>query len=427
MLLTIISAIIALSVLIIFHEFGHFLIAKCSGIRVLEFSLGLGPKIIGIKKGETLYKLSWIPFGGFVKLAGMEPKEIKHEPYEFASKRTPIKTAVVAAGPVFNFILAFLIFTITAFIFGIPTLPTTTLKSASELLKPGDKILAINDKKVKNWNTLLELLSRKDTSRCLIKRGEVEYELMLPKNIGLEPLIPPIIGRVAKDGPAYHAGIQKGDLITKITTKEIKDKDTILLTTEIKDWDTLVSIIHRNPAKELSLGWLRHGAYMEAKLTPEPEQILIDDTLKEIGLIKVLMPTGRKLIGIRAFKLGLFETTGTVLLTFWTLKKLITGKIPFKTIGGPIAIVQFAGESAKWGIESFLSLLAFLSIALFIFNLIPFPPLDGGQVLLIFIERIKKSPISERTISLVQNIGFALLLILIFYITIVNDIPRLLK
>ncbi len=117
MLLTIISAVIALSILIIFHEFGHFIVAKRSGIRVEEFSLGLGPKIIGIKKGETTYRLSLIPLGGYVKLAGMDPKEIKGEPYEFTSKRTPIKIAVILAGPVFNFVLAFFLFTIINFIF----------------------------------------------------------------------------------------------------------------------------------------------------------------------------------------------------------------------------------------------------------------------------------------------------------------------
>ena len=432
MLLTIISAIIALSVLIIFHEFGHFIVAKRSGIRVEEFSLGLGPKIIGIKKGETTYRLSLIPLGGYVKLAGMDPKEIKGEPYEFTSKRTPIKIAVILAGPVFNFVLAFFLFTIINFIFGIPTLPTTTVKSVGvqnfEPLQSGDQILAINGKEAHTWNDILELLSERDSSQCSIKREGVEQEVILPKSISLElePLIPPIIGKVAKDGPAYRAGIQEGDLITKITTKEIEGEDTLVSIIEIKGWDSLVSVIHRNPKKEVSVEWLHNGNHREAKIIPDKEQVLIDDKVIDVGMIKVLMKIERKPMGIRAFKLGFLQSIDTFVITLSIFKKLILRKISTKTLGGPLAIVKFAGESARWGLESFLTLMAFLSINLLILNIIPFPPLDGGQVLLILIEKIRRKPISERIITLIQNVGFALLMVLILYITI-NDITRWIK
>ncbi len=432
MLLTIISAIVALSVLIIFHEFGHFIVAKRSGIRVEEFSLGLGPKIIGIKKGETTYRLSLIPLGGYVKLAGMDPKEIKGEQDEFASKRTPIKIAVILAGPVFNFVLAFFLFTTINFIFGIPTLPTTTVKSVGvqnfEPLQSGDQILAINGKEAHTWNDILELLSERDSSQCSIKREGVEQEVILPKSISLElePLIPPIIGRVAKDGPAYRAGIQEGDLITKITTKEIEGKDTLVSIIEIKGWDSLVSVIHRNPKKEVSVEWLHNGNHREAKIIPDKEQALIDDKVIDVGMIKVLMKIERKPMGIRAFKLGFLQSIDTFVITLSIFKKLILRKISTKTLGGPLAIVKFAGESARWGLESFLTLMAFLSINLLILNIIPFPPLDGGQVLLILIEKIRRKPISERIITLIQNVGFALLMVLILYITI-NDITRWIK
>ncbi len=431
MLLTIISAVIALSVLIIFHEFGHFIVAKRSGILVEEFSLGLGPKIIGIKKGDTTYRLSLIPLGGYVKLAGMEPKEVKGEPYEFAGKRPLIKIAVVLAGPVFNFVLAFFFFTLTTFIFGIPTLPTITVKSAvgthhGASLQPGDQILAINGKEMQCWNDIIKLLYTTDSSQCIIKRDGEKLELTLPKSLEIEPLISPVIGKVAKDGPAYRAGIQEGDLITKVVTEEITDKGTLKDTLEIKEWNTLVSVIRENPEKELSIGWLHNGNYREAQIVPDKEQALIDDEVKDIGAIKVLMEMGKEPIGISAFKIGFLQSVDTFILTLSFFKKLIFRKVSTKTLGGPIAIVKFVGESARWGLESFFTLIAFLSINLLILNIIPFPPLDGGQILLVLIEKIRRKPISERTISLVQNIGFALLMMLIVYISI-NDITRWIK
>ncbi len=433
MLLTIISAVIAFSVLIVFHEFGHFIVAKRSGIKVEEFSLGLGPKIIGITKGDTIYKLSLIPFGGYVKLAGMDPKETKGEPYEFNSKRATIRIAVILAGPAFNFILAFIIFTITNSIIGLPTLPTTTIKSiencdSTTVLQSGDQILAINGEETHIWNDVLEGLANKDSSKCLIKREDAEFELTLPKSISSElvPLILPIIGKVAKDGPAYQAGIQDGDLITKLITTEILDKDTVIDTFEITEWDNITSIIHANPEKEVSIEWLRNENYMEAKVIPDKEQALIDDEVKDVGMIKVIMKMNREPIGISAFKFGFLQTVDTFILTLSFFKKLFLREVSTKNLGGPIAIVKFAGESAKWGIESFLMLVAFLSINLLILNLLPFPPLDGGQILLILIEKIRRKPISERTIAIVQNIGFVLLIALMLYVT-TNDIVRLIK
>lgn len=415
MVLMVISAIIVFGILIIFHEFGHFLFAKRAGIRVEEFSIGFGPKIIQIKKGETIYKLSLILFGGYVKLSGMEPKEVTGESYEFMSKSTFVKTGTVLAGPIFNYVLALIIFTCVALIFGIPTLPTKIVKSSSSTqFQAGDEIVAIDDKKVEVWDDIIDKLLIKDSIKCVVKRENELIEVVLDRNSNLTPLIPAVIGKVVKGGPAWKAGLRSGDLIVKVNEKNIPD------------WDSLVSIIRCNPGNELQIGWLRKDNYMEGKAVPIKEEALIDGKIQEIGMLKVQMCIAHRSIGAAAFKEGIMRTTGTTLLTFTFLKKLLTRKISPRTLGGPVAIVKFAGESARWGIQSLLLLIGFLSIQLFIFNLLPFPPLDGGIILLILIEKFKKSPISQQTIKWVQNIGFTLLILFIMYITM-NDIARLIK
>lgn len=416
MALTIVSAIIVLGVLIIFHEFGHFLFAKRAGIRVEEFSIGFGPKLIQIRKGETLYKLCLIPLGGYVKLAGAEPKEITGAPYEFASKSAKLKIGTVLSGPVFNYVLSVLVFSGVALIFGIPTIPTRIVQSSSNpQLCPGDEIIRVDGEQVKVWDDIIEKLLASDSIKCVVKRDTELIEVMLDKNSVLTPLVPAIIGKVAAGGPAWKAGLREGDLVIKVNAEKVPD------------WDSLVRIIQRSPGKELVISWVRAGNYMEGKAVPEKAEALINGKLQEIGMLQVQMLTSRRPIGFfAAFKEGFIRTTGIIVLTGSFFKKLLTREISTKSLGGPLSIVKFAGESARWGLENLIVLIGFLSIQLFIFNLIPFPPLDGGVILLILIEKIKKSPISQQTIKWVQNIGFALLILFIVYVTI-NDIARLIK
>jgi len=251
--------------------------------------------------------------------------------------------------------------------------------------------------------------------KCLLQRNSNIQEISLIKtdSIKLEPLIPTVVGKVIKDGVAWRAGIREGDLITKINGQKIKE------------WDSLVSIIQQSPNKETSIEWSRNGVLSETKLIPAKEQMLDENNkIKDIGMIGVQIKTVRKSLGIRAFKEGFLRTIDTIAITFWFLGKLITGTIPSKALGGPVAIVKFAGQSARWGIDSFINLIAFLSVQLFILNLVPFPPLDGGQILLITIEKLKRKPISKKTITLIQNIGFGALLLFMAYVTL-NDITRL--
>lgn len=421
MILTLLSTIIVLSILIIFHEFGHFIVAKRSGIKVEVFSLGLGPKLVGITKGETSYRLSLIPFGGYVKMAGDELKEAKGVPNEFFSKRPAIRTAVVVAGPFFNLILAWIFFIIVSFIQGINELPTTTIKSVTNQpqLQVGDKIISINGIKTNTWDEIFLQTKKTDSVTCVVLRGDSQQHITIyGKDPDITPLLAPIVGRVIKDGRAWKSGIRENDIITRLTL----NKDTL----EISNWDTLVAIIQNNYETPIGFTWLRNNSTMNAIVTPEKTQIMDEhDKVKDIGIIGVQLKTIRKNITFfEGIKDGTLRVGKVIDLVFRFFKKLFIGKISPKLLGGPVAIGKFAGESARWGIDSFMTLIAFLSIQLFLLNLIPFPPLDGGVILLICIEKIQRHPISEKTTLLIQNIGFGLLMLLMIYVTF-NDILRL--
>lgn len=430
MFLTIIFAIIALSILIVVHEAGHMIVAKKSGIRVPEFSLGFGTKIFGIKRGGTEYKLSLIPLGGYVKLAGMEPSEIKGEQDEFASKNIWIKLSVIVTGPFFNLLLAFLIISFALLFLGISTLNTTVVDNIGHQkeLKHKDKILTIDGKKVNSWDEIAILLQDKDSAVCEIERNGRSNLLTLYSedgNFGITPFISSEVGEVARKHPAYNAGIRKGDIITKIENKEVHS------------WTEMVNIIQKNANKSLAIEWLRPACHSEAAgrddslmngfVIPKEQQRMVGDSIIKVGIIGISMKLGKKHIGILSFKHGFIQTCEITGITLAFLKKLISGKVSAKkSLGGPLAVVKVIGESAQWGIESYLNLIAFISIQLFILNLIPFPPLDGGQGLIVFIETIRKKPLSEKGLKLIQNIGFAILILFMAYVTF-NDITRMIN
>jgi regulator of sigma E protease len=408
MLLQIIGAIVVLSILIVFHEFGHFIVAKKAGIKVHEFSLGFGPKLIGIKRGDTEYKLSLIPLGGYVKLAGMDPGEIKGEKFEFASKSLGIRALTIFAGPFFNLILAFIFYFFIGIIFGVGVLNTNKVGADSLPLKALDEIITVNGKPTKTWDEIAREFSKRDTSLVTVVRDNDTIQVRVSKKIGIKPFIPSLIAEVERDSPAWKAGLRKNDRIVKLDGKEITT------------WDNMVSIIQNSPEETLSVVWMRKGKMDSSLVIPKKEKAMIGDTIKEIGMIGVAMPMGKK----RSLAYGFYQTSYTISLTFSFIVDLVRKKVSPKYLGGPIAVVEFTGKILKLGISRFLSFIAYLSIGLFILNLIPLPPLDGGQLLLLLIEKIRGRALTEKGIIAVQNIGFAFLFFIMIYVTF-NDITRI--
>jgi regulator of sigma E protease len=346
MLTTIISFIFVLGLLVFIHELGHFISAKMVGIRVERFSLGFPPRMIGKKIGDTDYCLSWVPLGGYVKMAGMIDESmdttIKGEPWEFQSKSIWQRVFVISAGPFMNILLAIVIYGMIVYFNGIGEPVGTT------------------------------------------------------------------VGEVLPGKPAETIGLQPGDVITSVDQQPVET------------WQELTKIIHSHPGEELEITWVRDGEEFTSVVTPELQP------QSNIGLIGI----GSK---IQYRKAGFFEAVGygfnislrIVKLIGASIKLIITGEESIKSaLGGPIIIAKMAGESAKMGLQSLFEFTAFISLNLGLLNIFPFPVLDGGHLVFLGIEAIRRKPLSIKTRLAAQKVGMALLLALMVFI-IINDISRI--
>lgn len=350
---TIIAAIVVLGVLIFVHELGHFLVAKWFGIKVLRFSLGFGPKIIGKTFGETEYCISSVPLGGYVKILGQDMEEEidpDEEDRAFSHKPVWARMAVVVAGPLFNLLLAVLIFSVV-YMFGVPRLTTR-------------------------------------------------------------------VGSVDKAFPAYKAGIRAGDVILSVNGQKVES------------WMDLSRAIRSSKGSQINLEVQRDNRVISIKVTPKIRKIKnIFGEEKEVRMIGITASREivRKSVGFfKAFIMGIQRTWEIIYLTFVSIIKIIERVIPAKTIGGPIMIMQMAGQQAKEGVVNFALFMALISINLGILNLLPIPILDGGHLFFMFFEVIFGKPLSVRKMEIAQNIGLALLILLMVF-AFYNDLSRIFK
>jgi regulator of sigma E protease len=345
------SAIILLGVIVFVHELGHFLCAKLVGVRVLKFSLGFGPKLIGRKYGDTEYLVSSVPLGGYVKMFGEEPdEELKEEEKPFAYNCQPVwkRFVIVFSGPLFNILFAVIIFFFIFF------------------------------------------------------KG---FPVLLPE-----------VGEVLNNSPAAHAGLVKGDRIIEING------------VTINQWDEMTTVIYNSHEKPLSFKIKRDSRTFSVSITPERKKIKdIFGELKEIGIIGI-KPSESTFIKkediVDSAKDAIIRTWEISVLTVVSIVKLIQRVIPASTIGGPILIVQMAGEQASRGLLNFFLFMALINVNLGILNLLPIPILDGGHILFLGIEAIRRKPTNEKIIAIAQRVGLAIILTLMAF-AIYNDIIRL--
>ena len=435
-------ATILLGILVFVHELGHFIVAKSLGIKVLKFSLGFGPKVVGKKYGETEYLLSAFPLGGYVKMLGEEPdEELDEAEKDRAYNYQPLwkRFSVVFSGPLFNLFFAVVIF-VLIFLSGVPVQKpdignvTENSPAARAGLMMGDRVLEINGTPVLSWDEI-EASVRQDMGRPVslkIWRGgetldvSVTPEKRAGKNIfgeskeswdiGISPLIYPIVGRVMNGTPAEKAGIREGDRIIDIGG------------TELKSGQDVTSIIHENPGRELRFKIKRDDQLIEFLISPEKKtEKTPDGKEKAIGLIGISPAPNdfvRTFGPVKALSLGITRTWEISALTLVSIVKLIQRVIPAETIGGPILIFQMAGQQASHGAMNFFSFMAVISINLGILNLLPIPVLDGGHILFLGIEALRRKPLSEKVIMASQRVGLAVLLMLMAF-AFYNDIVRL--
>jgi len=436
------SAIILLGVIIFVHELGHFLFAKILGVRILKFSLGFGPKIIAKKYGDTEYRLSSIPLGGYVKMLGEETgDELSEEDKPFAYNYQAVwkRIIIVASGPIFNLAFAILLF-IVIYLSGVPTPYPDMGKilenspAAKAGLRMGDRVLAINGNTIESWDEMDEALQKSSGKSLLFKvhRSQKDIELTVTpvsktgKNlfgeeqaywdIGASSLLYPVVGEVIKGGRAEKAGMREGDRIVKIDD------------TPIETWQDMTAIIHNNPENLLHFTIERDNRIVTASITPEKKNISIPGSdEQELGIIGI-KHFGNDFIKKYnlpdAVSLGVKKTWDISVLTFVVIIKLIQRVLPIEVIGGPIFILQMAGEQASRGLLDFFFFMAVININLGILNLLPIPILDGGHIVFLSIEAIRRKPLSDKIIAISQRVGIVALITLMAF-AFYNDIMRL--
>ena len=425
---TVISFLLVLGVLIFIHELGHFAVAKWANVGVERFSLGFGPRLIKVKRKETEYCISLIPFGGYVKMVGeSQDEEVKEEDEKrsFSGKPLNLRALIVAAGSVMNLVLALFLFPLI-FMLGIEV-PAYIDKPAvigyvakgeagdKAGLKKGDTIEGINSKKVATWEDFFrELTLNPDKSLSIsISRDSTVSTVTFPSEIlntgmGVYPLIPPVIGDVSKGFPAEKAGLKSGDVIKTVDGMPISH------------WVELQEIIKQSAGKKVFL--IERGEKsFQVEIVP-----VYNGELKAyiIGVMQGEDTVVKRHGFFESVRLGLSRALDMVVLLFVVIKGLIVGTYSVNTLGGPIMIAQVAGRAAESGIVELFSIIAFLSLQLGIINLLPIPVLDGGHLFFFLIEKIRGKPLSEKIVSISQQIGMTLLIALMVFVTW-NDILRL--
>ena len=453
-LLNIIAFIFAIGILVTFHEFGHYWVAKKSGVKVLRFSVGFGRSLYQwLGADGTQYRIAAIPLGGYVKMLD-EREDPNIDPNEqhraFNRQSLQVRSVIVAAGPLANFLLAFILSFLT-FVIGIsgvrPVIGEVRPDSvaANAGIQIDDEILAVNDQDVKSWQEvgmaildaatseqqlMLELTQDKfdEASRQvtidtagLNMLGDAGYMEALGFS-GPVPRIPAIVADISSGGSADRYGLQVGDQIVAFNGESVAD------------WGYLVDQVQQNASKSVELTVERNG---QVEVLPIEIDAFEQDDGKLIGRIGVRVDTEQAREELKKYQVFIrygpvesvwfaaVKTWEITRLTFKILWQIVTGSASLKNISGPLTIAEVAGTSIAIGIGTYLSTLALLSISIGILNLLPIPLLDGGHLLYYLIEFFKGSPVSENTQGLAQHIGIALLGGLML-LAIYNDIYRLL-
>ena len=439
---------ITIGILVFIHEFGHFAAAKLSGMRVDVFAIGFGKRLFGWNKltgftfgdlpkdldlqGNTDYRVSLLPLGGYVKIAGIidenydkDYAETEPQPWEFRSKSTPKKVFVLIAGVLMNLLLTIFIFWGINFFQGKQVIETTKIGVVADTtaayklgFRTNDKILAIDGKKVNDWESVIEGLisAQKPFAKIEILRNGKDTVLTVAsneiKNIAQQGyFLPigdtrPIINMVMENSPAEDAGIKEGDIFLAINGEEVKSVQDV------------IRIVSSHKEQPIEIKLLRDTDTLAVTATPNMEG-LIGVSLSETYTGKV---SYRSYGFFESFEQSLINIRDYTVLTYKMLSKVIKGDIAFgSAFGGPVKIAKFAAKSAENGMISFLYFLAALSLSLAIINIIPFPGLDGGHLVIVLIEAVLRRELSVKVKMLIQNIGFALLLLLTIII-IYNDI-----
>lgn len=439
--------IVALGVLITVHEFGHFWVARRCGVRVERFSIGFGKALWRrTDKLGTEYVIALIPLGGYVKMLDerAEPvaPELRH--YAFNNKTVGQRAAIIAAGPIANFLFAIFAYWLV-FIIGVPGVRpvvgeiTPNSIAAQAQIQPGTELKAVDGIETPDWDAVrLQLVAKIADEHTTLSVAQFGSNQRQDKTLDLRqwafepdkedpvsslgirprgPQIEPVLSEVQVNSAASKAGLQAGDRIVKVNGQPLTQ------------WMTFVTLVRDNPDKPLALDIERQGSSLSLTLTPDSKQVN-GKAEGFAGVVPKVIPLPDEYKTVRQY--GPFsavleasdKTWQLMKLTVSMLGKLITGDVKLNNLSGPISIAQGAGMSAEFGVIYYLMFLALISVNLGIINLFPLPVLDGGHLLFLAIEKLKGGPVSERVQDFSYRIG-SILLVLLMGLALFNDFSRL--
>jgi regulator of sigma E protease len=442
----VLPCIVILGVLILFHELGHYLVARWCGVKVLRFSVGFGrPLLRHVGRNGTEWVLAAIPLGGYVKMLGETDGDVPASELHMAFNHQSVgrRFAIVAAGPIFNLLLAVVLYWALNMVGSDelrPTIaPTDVAESPAKAagVRAGDLVLSVDGDEIKSWQDLRWVLLQHAVDRSevqlLVRTQEGEEAIRaLDLNefsldaagkedavvlMGLRAYTPPfpaLIDNVEEGGAAALAGLRKGDEIIAI------DGQAMASSQDVAD------LLHATPGQARVFTVRRAGSELELpvttgeKTTPDGKVVGIIGVRFDISALFSYVRYGPGEALVRAVRL----TWETSALSLKSIGQMITGRISVKNVSGPITIADFAGRSAQLGLAPFIRFLAFISISLGILNLLPVPVLDGGHLLYYAVEFLKGGPLSVRVMEVGQKIGLTLLLMLMAF-AFYNDISRL--
>jgi regulator of sigma E protease len=447
--------LLTLGTVVVIHELGHFLFCKLFGVYVKTFSIGIGPKLLRKRWGETEYTISAVPFGGYVKMAGEGMMEEIQDTGTWEGRKYPLGTEegnleaasidadipphrlffnrpawqrllVFIAGPLFNLALAFLVFTGLILSQGLSYDPITEVGlvregslAAEAGVQVGDVITMVDGKEATSWDEAWAAMFYRDPA---LDAGRNEAILTLDRQgTPLEVAVPlpqadgsgvqyndlesanTTIGRVQKGGLADELGLRQGDILTSVNG------------TEVTSFGMIAGVINERPGQETAITWERDGSLMSGVVTPELDEVAPGVTKGRIFI--EAMKESRKVGLGEGIALGYRQTGFTVQYILKSLWDLVSRKLGLGSVGGPLRIGQAAGDMLRWGFDRLMNFIAFFSVNLFLLNLLPIPVLDGGHVLFLLVEVVRGGrPVPERIQAIATQLGLIILLLFMTFV-----------
>lgn len=442
---TILWFLVAIGILVVVHEFGHYLAARLAGVKVLRFSVGFGKPLLSRRVGrdQTEWTLAALPLGGYVKMLDEREGEVAPAEAHRSFNRATVwrRIGIVSAGPAANFLLA-VVFYWALFLHGLPAMkpligePPAGTPAAHAGLVAGDEIRRVNGNDTPSFQDLRLSLLRAGVAGDVLtleladgRRVRLDPLSMQTANLEQDPLRPlgivrydpqiePVIGKVLPDGAAARAGFRSGDVLIAVNGKTVKN------------WQDWVGLVRAHPAQALRIEYQRQGQRGELTVVPDA----VDEAGQRVGKIGAAPEVDESVMATLMTEVrygpadalwqGAVKTWDMSLFTLEMMGRMVLGQVSWKNLSGPLTIADYAGQSATLGWISFVGFLALVSVSLGVLNLLPIPLLDGGHLMYYVAEVLTGRPVSERTMEIGSRIGMALLLLLMSF-ALFNDLQRL--